>query len=103
MGFQLGEEDCRRHPAPSGVHRDAGAYRLHVLTKPTPVSWLSLHSQFGAGFKKVRQFKPTMFDALSMALAVYPEAEVSVGQDGLTLFPSPPAIPKAEARRLGII
>jgi Plasmid encoded RepA protein len=79
------------------------AYRLHVLTKPTPVSWLSLHSQFGAGFKKVRQFKPTMFDALSMALAVYPEAEVSVGQDGLTLFPSPPAIPKAEARRLGII
>jgi hypothetical protein len=79
------------------------AYRLHVLTKPTPVSWLSLHSQFGAGFKKVRQFKPTMFDALSMALAVYPEAEVSVGQDGLTLFPSPPAIPKAEGRRLGII
>ena len=47
--------------------------------------------------------QPTMFDALSMALAVYPEAEVSVGQDGLTLFPSPPAIPKAEARRLGII
>jgi hypothetical protein len=38
-----------------------------------------------------------------MALAVYPEAEVSVEQDGLTLFPSPPAIPKAEARRLGII
>ena len=48
------------------------AYRLHVLTKPTPVSWLSLHSQFGAGFKKVRQFKPTMFDGLSMALPVYP-------------------------------
>jgi hypothetical protein len=79
------------------------SYRLHVLTRPTPISWLSLHSQFGAGFKKVRQFKPTMTDALSMALAVYPEAEVSVGQDGLTLFPSPPAIPKAEARRLGIL
>jgi hypothetical protein len=79
------------------------AYRLHVLAKPTPISWLSLHSQFGAGFKKVRQFKPTMADALSMALAVYPEAEVSIGQDGLTLFPSPPAIPKAEARRLGIL
>jgi hypothetical protein len=79
------------------------AYRLHVLTKPTPISWLSLHSQFGAGFKKVRQFKPTMTDALSMALAVYPEAEVSIGQDGVTLFPSPPAIPKAEAKRLGIL
>jgi Plasmid encoded RepA protein len=79
------------------------AYRLHVLTKPTPISWLSLHSQFGAGFKKVRQFKPTMTDALSMALAVYPEAEVSIGQNGVTLFPSPPAIPKAEARQLGIL
>jgi Plasmid encoded RepA protein len=79
------------------------AYRLHVLTKPTPISWLSLHSQFGAGFQRVRQFKPTMTDALSMALAVYPEAGVSIGQDGLTLFPSPPAIPKAEARRLGIL
>jgi hypothetical protein len=79
------------------------AYRLHVLTKPTPISWLSLHSQFGAGFKKVRQFKPTMTDALSLALAVYPEADVSIGQDGLTLFPSPPAIPKSEARRLGVL
>jgi hypothetical protein len=38
-----------------------------------------------------------------LALAVYPEADVSLGQDGLTLFPSPPAIPKAEARRLGIL
>lgn len=79
------------------------AYRLHVLTKPTPISRLSLHSQFGAGFKKVRQFKPTMADALSMVLAVYPEAEVSVGPERLTLFPSPPAIPKAEAKRLGIL
>jgi hypothetical protein len=79
------------------------AYRLHVLSKPTPISWLSLHSQFGTGFQKVRQFKPTMADALSLALAVYPEAEVSIGQDGLTLFPSPPAIPKSEARRLGIL
>jgi hypothetical protein len=32
-----------------------------------------------------------MMDALLMALAVYPEAEVSAGQDGLTLFPSPPS------------
>jgi hypothetical protein len=79
------------------------AYRLHALAKPTPISWLSLHSQFGAGFKLVRQFKPTMVDALRLALAVYPEADVSAGDDGLTLFPSPPAIPKAEARRLGIV
>jgi hypothetical protein len=76
---------------------------LKGQTKPTPISWLPLHSQFGAGFEKVRQFKPTMTDALSMALAVYPKAEVSIGQDGVKLFPSPSAIPKPEARRLGIL
>ncbi len=26
------------------------SYRLHVLTKPTPVSWAALYAQFGAGF-----------------------------------------------------
>jgi len=78
------------------------AYRLHVLMKPTPISWLSVHTQFGSGFKHVRQFKPTFAEALSMALAVYPEAHIDVGPEGLTLFPSPPAVAKAEARRLGL-
>ncbi len=77
------------------------AYRLHVLAKPTPISWLSVHTQFGGGFKHVRQFKPTFMDSLSMALAVYPEAHVAADLEGLILYPSPPAVPKAEARRLG--
>jgi hypothetical protein len=70
------------------------AYRLHVLTKPTPVSWLSLHTQFGGGFKHVRQFKPTFSDALSMATAVYPEAKVELEGEGMVLHPSRPAVPK---------
>jgi hypothetical protein len=70
------------------------AYRLHVLTKPTPLSWLSVHSQFGAGFKHVRQMKQTFSDALSLALAVYPEARVDMNNDGLVLRPSKPAVPK---------
>ncbi len=78
------------------------AYRLHVLQKPTPVSWTAIHTQFGAGFRLVRQIKPTFCEALQMALAVYPEARVDVDKEGVTLNPSPPAIPKAEARRLGI-
>jgi Plasmid encoded RepA protein len=52
------------------------AYRLHSLSKPTPVSWPSVHAQFGAGFRLVRQLKPTFIEALNMALAVYPEARV---------------------------
>lgn len=78
------------------------SYRLHSLSKPTPVSWTAVHTQFGAGFRLVRQIKPTFFEALNLALAVYPEARVDTDKQGLVLHPSPPAVPKAEAKRLGI-
>jgi hypothetical protein len=78
------------------------AYRLHALTKSAPVNWAAVHGQFGAGFRQVRQIKPTFQDALGLALAVYPEARVDVDKEGLVLHPSPPAVPRNEARRLGI-
>jgi hypothetical protein len=78
------------------------AYRLHSLGKPTPISWTAVHGQFGAGFKLPRQIKPTFLEALKLALAVYPEAHVESGQNGITLYPSAPAVPRQEARRLGI-
>jgi hypothetical protein len=78
------------------------AYRLHSLGKATPVSWAAVHGQFGAGFRLARQIKPTFTEALNLALAVYPEARVDVAKEGFILHPSPPAVPKAEARRLGI-
>ena len=78
------------------------AYRLHSLTKTTPISWPAVHAQFGAGFKAIRQMKPVFVDALNLAMAVYPEAHVDIEADGLALHPSAPALPKAEARRLGV-
>jgi len=78
------------------------AYRLHSLSKATPVSWPAIHAQFGAGFKAIRQMKPVFVEALNLALAVYPEARVDVEVNGLALHPSAPAVPRAEARRLGI-
>lgn len=78
------------------------AYRLHALSKPTLVGWPAIHGQFGAGFRHIRQIKPTFLDALVLALAVYPEARIGVERDGILLHPSPPAVPKAEARQLGI-
>lgn len=68
------------------------AYRLRVLPGPTTMSWRALHSQFGAGYKHVFQFKPRFIDALKRAVAAYPEARVEVGPDGLTLLPSRPPI-----------
>jgi hypothetical protein len=79
------------------------AYRLHALTKPTHVSWTAIHAQFGGGFRLVRQIKPTFCEALQLALAVYPDARVDVEKEGIVMHPSPPAIPKTEARRLGIL
>jgi hypothetical protein len=78
------------------------AYRLHALTKPTPVSWAAIHGQFGAGFRVVRQLKPSFTEALGIALAVYPEAQVQLEKDGILLYPSAPPVPKAEAKRLGL-
>jgi hypothetical protein len=78
------------------------AYRLHSLTKPTPISWPAIYTQFGSGFALMRQAKPKFIDALQLALAVYPEARVDVEKQGLVLHPSAPAVPKNEARRMGI-
>jgi hypothetical protein len=78
------------------------AYRLHSLSKPTPITWASLYAQFGAGFRLVRQMKPKLLESLHLALAVYPEAHVDVTETGICLYPSPPAVPRAEAKRLGL-
>lgn len=70
------------------------AYRLHSLTKPTAISWPAIHAQFGAGFRMMRQIKPTFTEAIRLALAVYPEAKVELDpKTGLVLHPSRPPIP----------
>ena len=66
------------------------------------VSWTAIHGQFGAGFRLARQVKPTFVEALTVALAVYPEARVDLEKEGIIMHPSAPAVPRTEARRLGI-
>lgn len=68
------------------------AWRLHSLTRSTPISWAALHAQFGMGFKAVRQFKPRFTEALGAALAAYPEARVELGEKAITLYPARPPI-----------
>lgn len=76
------------------------AYRLRVLSKPTLVSWGAVHAQFGAGFRHVRQIKPTFLEALQLALAVYPEARVEVEGHGLTLHQSSPPVSRSSGSLL---
>ena len=70
------------------------SYRLHVLEKPTPVSWSALQQQFGGGYKERWVFVQTVREPLALALAAYPEANVEINESGLILHPSPSPVPK---------
>lgn len=74
------------------------AYRLHSLSAPKSVSWRALMAQFGAGFSRLDNFRMRFLPNLKLALAVYPEAKVEVGEKGLTLYPSKPPVAKSLAR-----
>jgi hypothetical protein len=75
------------------------AYRLHSLTTPKPVSWRALMAQFGAGFSRLDNFRMRFLPNLKLALAVYPDARVDVGEKGLVLHPSQPPVAKEKMVR----
>jgi hypothetical protein len=70
------------------------AYRLHALDKNVEIGWPALHGQFGAGYDRLRAFRARFLEALQLALAAYPDARVSLGERGLVLHPSRPAVAK---------
>ncbi|MFC7478731.1 replication protein RepA, partial [Dankookia sp. GCM10030260] len=79
------------------------AYKLHVLQGRTPLRWPALYAQFGAGFATIKNFRPSFLDALSAATAAYPDAVVTLEEEGIALHPSPPPIPyrgPSRARRI---
>jgi hypothetical protein len=68
------------------------AWRLHTLTKPTPISWAAIHNQFGGGFQAIRHFRPRFLEALGAAVAAYPEAKVQAEETGIVLHPCKPPV-----------
>ena len=70
------------------------SYRLHVLERPTTVSWSALYQQFGGGYGKREVFVQSVKDPIMLALAAYPEAKVDITRAGLVLHPSPSPVPK---------
>ena len=74
------------------------AYRLHSLTKPTPVSWIALKAQFGCGVGRMDNFRCKFTEHLRLAMAVYRDAKVEVEGRGLILYPSrPPVSPREKS------
>jgi hypothetical protein len=76
------------------------AYRLHVLSEPVQVSWAALRSQFGQSYSVPRKFRRDATTNLTLALAVYPEAQVVIDEkDGLILYPSSSPVPERRQLR----
>lgn len=78
------------------------AFRLHSLKKPTPISWATMHQQFGSGFAAVKHFQAEFKKSLALALAAYEQARVDIGPRGIVLHPSPPPIPERVTARICI-
>ena len=76
------------------------AYRLHSLPKPMPISWRALKPQFGGGVGRLDNFRMRFVPNLKLALAVYPEAKVEIGDKGLILHPSAPPVAKRKLTAL---
>jgi Plasmid encoded RepA protein len=68
------------------------AYRLHALRRDVEVGWAALYGQFGAGYTRLRDFRRDFSQALELAVAAYPEAKIGMGDRGVILRPSRPAI-----------
>lgn len=76
------------------------AYRLHSLERPRLVTWSALKAQHGQGFAKLYHFKSKFPAILSMATAVYPDADIEVTEEGVILKPSrPPVKPRLASSR----
>jgi hypothetical protein len=68
------------------------AYRLHVLEKPTQISWTALKQQFGNGFVDIGNFRPKFIANLKLSLAVYEGAKVDLDKRGCVLHPGKPPV-----------
>ncbi|MCY4671753.1 MAG: replication protein RepA [Rhodococcus sp.] len=71
------------------------AQRLHRIPAGHSqfVPWTGLHTQFGTGYKLIRQFRVFFLKQLRAVLTQYPNARVEVeGTNGMRLHRSPPPV-----------
>lgn len=76
------------------------AYRLPRIDKPDGafVTYKALMDQFGFAYNDFYNFRDSFRDALRLALAVYPDAEVEIEGKGIRLRTSPPPVARERTR-----
>ena len=70
------------------------AYRLPRLSKEMHLRWSQLQLQIGTTYTRPRHLSTKVRGVLPEVLDAYPGAKVEVIGTGITLYPSPPAVPK---------
>lgn len=79
------------------------AYRLPRLQRDTHIRWASLQAQIGADYERQRRLAQRIREVMPDVLTAYPHARVEVTKLGLTLRPSPPAVPKTVVHGVKLI
>lgn len=64
------------------------AYRTYALNKPAVISWENLRSQFDSADTPMYSFKRKFCQSLEKVSEAWPELVISVGEKGLTLYPT---------------
>lgn len=67
--------------------------RLYRLKRSTRISWDQLNAQFGGNYKEIRKFRRDFLKNLEVVQVVYPEANFTVNDKFLMLFPSQQHVP----------
>jgi hypothetical protein len=70
------------------------AYRLPRLREKLHMSWEMLQSQIGTEYAEVRELKRKVSQISNTLRKAYRDAKFEIMPSGITLYPSPPAVPK---------
>lgn len=71
------------------------AQRLHRVNTQQLVPWVSLHEQFGQGYRALTKFRQIFKTTLHQVAAVYPDSRFDLDGRGMILYNSPPPVLKA--------
>jgi len=73
-------------------------YRMSYLRRPCLIPWEALQTQFGADYRRLRDFKRKFLSHLADVLHVYPAARLSDQATGLLITPSPTHLTRTAGR-----
>jgi hypothetical protein len=70
------------------------AYRLPRLHRELHLRWDALQAQIGSDYHRLRRLAEKVREVMPAVLTAYLHARIDVMSSGLTMRPSPPAVPK---------